>query len=32
VSVDGQLVFSKNRDHAFPSEAAVVQRLKEMAG
>ena len=31
VSVGGQLLFSKNRDHGFPTEADVVAKLKSLA-
>jgi selT/selW/selH-like putative selenoprotein len=30
VSVNGELLFSKNRDRAFPSEAEVVARLQTL--
>jgi predicted Rdx family selenoprotein len=31
VAVDGELLFSKNRDRGFPAEAEVVARLKQMS-
>ena len=30
VAVDGELLFSKNRDRAFPPEAQVVARLQSL--
>lgn len=30
VAVDGKLLYSKNRDRGFPSEAEVVARLKSL--
>jgi selT/selW/selH-like putative selenoprotein len=30
VTVDGKLLYSKNRDRAFPSEAEVVARLQTL--
>jgi selT/selW/selH-like putative selenoprotein len=31
VAVNGELVFSKNRDGRFPADAEVVARLKQLA-
>lgn len=31
VTVDGKLLFSKNRDRGFPAEQEVVARLKQFA-